>query len=90
MSLYRDTEEMRELIDKVRPQFDSVKVNDTFKEDFSVSDLVERLRTGEIIKCMKCGKGHYVTNLEHMSKSHNFWCNECDDTLHVLSGVTVE
>lgn len=56
----------------------------------SVADLVERLRTGEKIKCLKCGEGHYVTNPEYISTSHSFWCDECNDLLHTTSDTIVE
>ena len=60
------------------------------EKDFSVAELIEKLRTGESVKCLKCGKGHYITSAEHIKTSHSFWCNNCNDILHVTSAITVE
>ena len=60
------------------------------EKDFSVSELINRLRTGEKIKCLKCGKGHYITNNDFLKTSHSFWCDKCNDSLHVTSSVIVE
>lgn len=55
----------------------------------NIAELVERLRTGEKIKCLKCGKGYYVTNPKFISTSNNFWCDKCNDILHTISDITV-
>lgn len=60
------------------------------ERNFSASEMIERLRTGEKIKCTKCGKGHYTTNKKYIETSHSFWCDNCNDLLHVTSSVTVE
>lgn len=58
--------------------------------DFSVAELIEKLRTGATVTCLKCGKGHYITNAEYIKTSHSFWCDRCNDILHVTSPITVE
>lgn len=61
------------------------------EENINVSALIEKLRTGEKIKCLKCKKGIYVTKQEYLNTSHNFWCDKCGDLLHVISSkITVE
>lgn len=61
------------------------------EKGFNISDLIERLRAGEEIKCLKCKKGIYVTKKEFISTSHSFWCDKCGDLLHVANAeFTVE
>lgn len=61
------------------------------EKDFNISDIIERLRTGEKIECFECKKGVYVTKQEYSKISHSFWCNKCGNLLHVTSSeFTVE
>ncbi|MCR5792823.1 MAG: hypothetical protein K6G65_06615 [Lachnospiraceae bacterium] len=60
------------------------------EKDFNISETVERLRAGKKVKCRKCGKGYYVTNPDFITSSNNFWCDKCNDLLHIIPSVIVE
>lgn len=60
------------------------------ERDFDLAELISKLRTGETVKCLKCGKGHYITNAEYIKTSHSFWCDNCNDILHATSAIIVE
>lgn len=60
------------------------------KRDSSKFSLIERLRSGEIISCDKCKKGHYVTSATDIKASNFFYCTSCGNYVHVSLDVTVD
>lgn len=57
----------------------------------NLTNLIERLRKGEKITCLECGKGIYETTKGYTEVSHCFWCNECGSMVHCTpSDVIIE
>lgn len=55
----------------------------------NISDLVTRIRKGEKVSCIKCGKGIYVTTEGYLETSHCYWCDKCGDTIHITPGNVI-
>lgn len=52
--------------------------------------LIDKLRNGEIIECVKCHKGHYVTDKKYITISHEFNCNNCGSPVRVTPNIIVD
>lgn len=47
------------------------------------TDIIQRLRSGEKIKCEKCDDGYFITDVKDISISHFFHCNKCNNHINV-------
>ena len=57
----------------------------------NISNIVDKLRSGEVVRCLKCNEGKYITNPKYLKTSHCYWCDKCDDTIHITpADVIVE
>lgn len=52
--------------------------------------LAERLRSGEIIDCDSCKKGHYVPYNASYEEAHLFKCSNCDAYVHLEPVINIE
>ncbi len=52
--------------------------------------LIERLRDGEKILCMKCGKDYYRTSAKDISTSHGFSCDACGAMINIDPVIDIE
>lgn len=48
----------------------------------NISEIIDKLRNGETVLCLKCKKGKYITNPKYLKTSHGFWCSECGDSIN--------
>lgn len=53
------------------------------------SEIIARLRKGEIIKCLDCKKGIYTTNAKDISVSHEFKCDNCNSVIRISPNITI-
>lgn len=59
-------------------------------EEYRSLSIGERLRSGEKIKCKQCGDGYYITNAKDISKSHGFYCNNCNSMINIDGIIEIE
>lgn len=59
-------------------------MENTLKYDY----LIERLRSGEIVKCKSCGKGIYRPMGEKDGLCYNYDCDECG--AHIIIEPMIE
>ncbi len=52
--------------------------------------LIERLRNGEMIKCLECNDGYYTTTAKDIKISHEFCCNKCKGVIRITPNIIVE
>lgn len=53
-------------------------------------NITDKLLNGETVFCVKCHKGKYISKAKDISKSHDFYCDNCGDNIHLIPNITVE
>lgn len=54
-----------------------------------VKSIIERLQSGEKIKCLDCKKSYYITNAYTIEKSREFYCKNCGSAIRITPNITV-